>query len=119
MRTFTFLVALLAALVGFYNYFEARLERFYIFDPSHLHELSQRAIAAHGEDTRGVVNYIVAELEQKVPSTHINKDEEWVFNNAGGAMGAMYIIHASEFLESLHRGERVNGSNAFQVSLNT
>lgn len=97
MRTFTFLVALLAALVGFYNYFESRLEQFYIFDPSHLHDLSQRAIAAHGDDTRSVVNYIVAELEQKVPSVHINKDEEWVFNNAGGAMGAMYIIHASEF----------------------
>ncbi|KAH8422635.1 C-8 sterol isomerase ERG2 [Aspergillus melleus] len=95
MQFFSILVTLLAALVGFYNYFESRLEQFYIFDPSHLHDLSQRAIAAHGEDTRSVVNYIVAELEQKVPSVHINKDEEWVFNNAGGAMGAMYIIHAS------------------------
>ncbi|PLB46716.1 C-8 sterol isomerase [Aspergillus steynii IBT 23096] len=95
MRTFSFLVTLVAALIGFYNYFEARLESFYIFDPSHLHDLSQRAIAAHGENTRGVVDFIVAELEQKVPSVHINKDEEWVFNNAGGAMGAMYIIHAS------------------------
>ncbi|KAI9040440.1 C-8 sterol isomerase ERG2 [Aspergillus affinis] len=95
MQFFSILVTLLAALIGFYNYFESRLEQFYIFDPSHLHDLSQRAIAAHGEDTRSIVNYIVAELEQKVPSVHINKDEEWVFNNAGGAMGAMYIIHAS------------------------
>jgi C-8 sterol isomerase len=95
MRAVTFLVTLVALLTGFYRYFDSRLDQFYIFDPSHLHDLSQRAIAAHGNDTRAVVNYIVSELEEKTPGTHINHDEEWVFNNAGGAMGAMYIIHAS------------------------
>ncbi|KAA8648520.1 hypothetical protein EYZ11_012885 [Aspergillus tanneri] len=95
MRTFTFLIALLALLVGVYNYLDARLEQFYIFEPNHLHDLSKRAIATHGDNTRAVVDYIVAELELKVSSVHVNKDEEWVFNNAGGAMGAMYIIHAS------------------------
>lgn len=95
MRAVTFLVTVVALLTGFYRYFDSRLDQFYIFDPSHLHDLSQRAIAAHGNDTRAVVNYIVSELEEKTPGTHINHDEEWVFNNAGGAMGAMYIIHAS------------------------
>ncbi|KAB8073616.1 ERG2/sigma1 receptor-like protein [Aspergillus leporis] len=95
MRTLTLLATLLAVLAGLYNYLDARLERFYIFEPSQLHDLSQRAIAAHGNDTRAVVNYIVSELEEKTPGSHLNKDEEWVFNNAGGAMGAMYIIHAS------------------------
>ncbi|PYI24598.1 ERG2 and sigma1 receptor-like protein [Aspergillus violaceofuscus CBS 115571] len=95
MRAISIAVALLALFSGLYNYLNARLEQFYIFDPDHLHDLSQRAIAAHGNDTRSVVNYIVAELDEKVPGTHINHDEEWVFNNAGGAMGAMYIIHAS------------------------
>ncbi|GKZ19042.1 C-8 sterol isomerase [Aspergillus brasiliensis] len=95
MRCASFAVALLALLTGFYSYFNARLEQFYIFDPSHLHDLSQRAIAAHGNDTRSVVNFIVAELGEKVTDTHLNTEEEWVFNNAGGAMGAMYIIHAS------------------------
>ncbi|KAF5855159.1 C-8 sterol isomerase [Aspergillus alliaceus] len=95
MRSLTLLATLLALLAGLYNYFDSRLEQFYIFEPSQLHDLSQRAIAAHGNDTRAVVNYIVSELDEKIPGNHLNKEEEWVFNNAGGAMGAMYIIHAS------------------------
>ncbi|KAE8352943.1 ERG2 and Sigma1 receptor like protein-domain-containing protein [Aspergillus coremiiformis] len=94
MRTLTLLATLLAFLAGLYNYFDSRLEQFYIFEPGQLHDLSQRAIAAHGNDTRAVVNYIVSELDEKTPGSHLNKEEEWVFNNAGGAMGAMYIIHA-------------------------
>jgi C-8 sterol isomerase len=95
MRFLSFAIALLALLTGVYKYFDSRLEQFYIFDPAHLHDLSQRAIAAHGEDTRSIVEFIVAELSEKVGTTNLNFDQEWVFNNAGGAMGAMYIIHAS------------------------
>lgn len=102
MRCASFAVALLALFTGLYSYLNARLEQFYIFDPSHLHDLSQRAIAAHGNDTRSVVNFIVSELGEKVTDTHLNLDEEWVFNNAGGAMGAMYIIHASASPLLLH-----------------
>ncbi|KAL1862543.1 C-8 sterol isomerase [Diaporthe australafricana] len=91
---------LLAALVGLLSpvvyLLEQRLESFYIFSPDHLHDLSKRAIAAHGNDTRSVVSYIVGELHGDAAITsHVNVDEEWIFNNAGGAMGAMYIIHAS------------------------
>lgn len=57
--------------------------------------MAQRAIGAHGNDTRKVVEFIVGELSEKLPGGYINLDEEWIFNNAGGAMGAMYIIHAS------------------------
>ncbi|KAL4942441.1 hypothetical protein BDV06DRAFT_211867 [Aspergillus oleicola] len=95
MRGLSFLIAVLALFTGVYKFLDARLEQFYIFDHEHLHDLSQRAIAAHGNDTRSIVSYIVAELEEKVGPSNLNKDEEWVFNNAGGAMGAMYIIHAS------------------------
>ncbi|KAJ0422317.1 ERG2 and Sigma1 receptor like protein-domain-containing protein [Aspergillus carlsbadensis] len=95
MRFLSFAIALLALLTGVYKYFDSRLEQFYIFDPAHLHDLSQRAIAAHGEDTRSIVDFIVSELSEKVGSTNLNFEQEWVFNNAGGAMGAMYIIHAS------------------------
>jgi len=72
------------------------LEWFYIFSPEQLKDVSQRAIAAHGNDTTSVVKYIVDELSEKLPGGYVNLDEEWIFNNAGGAMGAMYIIHASK-----------------------
>lgn len=91
---------LLAALVGLLSpvvyLLEQRLESFYIFSPDRLHDLAKRGIAAHGNDTRGVVSYIVGELHgDAATASHVNLDEEWIFNNAGGAMGAMYIIHAS------------------------
>lgn len=88
-------LALLTALLSAVVYFvEQNAERFYIFDTDHLHDLAKRGIAKHGDDTRGIVEYIVAELSERSPA-HINVEEDWVFNNAGGAMGAMYIIHAS------------------------
>ena len=93
------ILALLTALFSILIYnLESRLTDFYIFEPSALHNLSIRAIDAHGNDTRSVVNYIVSELSEKLPGGYVNLDEEWIFNNAGGAMGAMYIIHASMFL---------------------
>lgn len=85
------LTALLASVV---YVLDQDLERFYVFDTAHLHDLAQRGVAQHGNDTRGIVRYIVDELNEKVPG-YVNLDEDWVFNNAGGAMGAMYIIHAS------------------------
>ena len=74
--------------------------RWYVFDPKELHELAQAAVKAHGNDTREMISYIVANLtaEYPVESRKISlnpRQDEWVFSNAGGAMGAMYIIHAS------------------------
>jgi len=90
------ILAIVAALVSALVYaLDSRLESFYIFTPDQLHDLSLRAIGAHGNDTRAVVGYIVGELSEKLPGGYVNLDEEWIFNNAGGAMGAMYIIHAS------------------------
>lgn len=85
---------LTALLASVFYVLEQNLDKFYIFDLEHLDDLSKRALAEHGSNTRAVVEYIVTELNEKTPA-HINPNEEWVFNNAGGAMGAMYIIHAS------------------------
>ncbi|RKF54920.1 C-8 sterol isomerase [Golovinomyces cichoracearum] len=92
LSSITILVAIFALL---FTYLNSRLEKFYIFTPEHLHDLSQRAIASHGNDTGAIVSYIKNELSEKFHGGYINTDEEWIFNNAGGAMGAMYIIHAS------------------------
>lgn len=97
MRSLGLLAAFLALFSALYSFLDARLDQFYIYNPGQLHEISQRAISAHGNDTRGIVDFIVSELDHSVPGNYVNKEEEWVFNNAGGAMGAMYIIHASKF----------------------
>ncbi|RSL53353.1 C-8 sterol isomerase [Fusarium sp. AF-6] len=85
---------LTALLASVFYVLEQNLDKFYIFDLEHLDDVSKRALAEHGNNTRAVVEYIVTELNEKTPA-HVNLNEEWVFNNAGGAMGAMYIIHAS------------------------
>jgi C-8 sterol isomerase len=73
-------------------------DRWYAFDPIFLNQLSNSAIASAPNNTAGIISHIVTNLTQTYPSSvvRINTDKsEWVFNNAGGAMGAMYIIHAS------------------------
>ncbi|ORY16725.1 C-8 sterol isomerase [Clohesyomyces aquaticus] len=94
MRFLTFLGVLLGALSPVFYFLDSRLSNFYVFNPSDLHLLTLSAIEAHGNDTAAVVKFIVQDLSTKLPQ-HVNLDEEWIFNNAGGAMGAMYIIHAS------------------------
>lgn len=91
-----FLAILLGVLTPVYYLLEQNLHRFYIFDLDQLRDMAKRGIDTHGNDTRAIVKYIVDELSGEVRLTsYVNTDEEWMFNNAGGAMGAMYIIHAS------------------------
>ncbi|KAF8876309.1 ERG2/sigma1 receptor-like protein [Gymnopilus junonius] len=91
-------LGVLSILVAVFAWLDTIKERWYVFDPPFLHELAQSAIAASPNDTAGMINHIVTNLTQTYPSTQIRlnpNQKEWVFNNAGGAMGAMYIIHAS------------------------
>jgi C-8 sterol isomerase len=92
----TIFAIVFALLTVLYRYLDSHLDWFYILNPTDLHDLSLRAIGAHGNDTTAVVAFITRELSEKLPGGYINLDEEWIFNNAGGAMGAMYIIHASK-----------------------
>ncbi|RYP24474.1 hypothetical protein DL765_000494 [Monosporascus sp. GIB2] len=97
-KTLTFVGILIGVLMPIFYVLDRKLESFYIFDTAHLHNLAQRGVSAHPNDTAAIVNYIVAELHEKYPN-HVNPKhddpEEWMFNNAGGAMGGMYLIHAS------------------------
>ncbi|KAJ7163922.1 ERG2/sigma1 receptor-like protein [Mycena crocata] len=90
---------ILLAVVVIGGFLDRIKDRWYVFDPSALHELAQAAIAASPpNDTAGMIQYIVTNLTNTYPSTivKINVDsDEWMFNNAGGAMGAMYLVHVS------------------------
>ncbi|KAK3308046.1 C-8 sterol isomerase [Chaetomium strumarium] len=91
-----FFAILLGVMTPVYYLLDQNLERFYIFKLDQLHDVAKRGIETYGNDTRAIVRHIVDELSGQVSLTsYINQDEEWIFNNAGGAMGAMYIIHAS------------------------
>ncbi|KAI0641537.1 ERG2 and sigma1 receptor-like protein [Trametes meyenii] len=73
-------------------------DRWYVFTPESLHELAQAAVRAHPNDINSIIPYIVSNLSETYSPSVIAinpNSSEWVLNNAGGAMGAMYIIHAS------------------------
>ena len=73
----------------------------YIFDPVKLHSITKDVTSKGYNTTDEIFDDILLQLSQdpKVAATlnkHPWRDEsEWLFNNAGGAMGAMYLLHAS------------------------
>ncbi|KAL5481110.1 ERG2 [Sanghuangporus weigelae] len=92
------------------RYLDSIRDQFYVFDPPFIHAVARDAVQTHGEDLPAIIQHIVANLSTEFPQTpqiarsarHGNKSlalntnaSEWVFSNAGGAMGAMYVIHAS------------------------
>ncbi|RDA88359.1 hypothetical protein CP532_5606 [Ophiocordyceps camponoti-leonardi (nom. inval.)] len=85
------LTALLAATVYLVD---SQLERFYAFDLGTLHEIASRGVSTYGNDSRAVVEAVVGDLAARYPDL-VSRQGEWVFNNAGGAMGAMMVLHAS------------------------
>lgn len=94
----TLIVLLLASVYAISGILDTNFfERHYIFTPESLHDLSKSAIALHGNNTKALVSSIVEQLRDDPSiSPYLSVEEEWCFNNAGGAMGAMYIIHASK-----------------------
>lgn len=81
-----------------FSWLDTIKDRWYVFDPVHLHELQLSALSASPNNTSGMISHILSNITATYPNTRvsINTDSsEWVFNNAGGAMGAMYVIHAS------------------------
>jgi C-8 sterol isomerase len=61
--------------------------------------LSASRAAGQEKNATHVVETLLGNLVQTYPELDLQTDfrnpREWVFNNAGGAMGSMYIIHAS------------------------
>jgi C-8 sterol isomerase len=64
----------------------------YVFDPFELHEIARAAV---GKKPRAEMVAAVEEgLAAKYPK-HIDRTSLWLFNNAGGAMGQIKILHSS------------------------
>jgi len=63
----------------------------YVFEPESLHEVSRLGI---GLDPEPMCDAVVAELKRRYPE-HISTERNWLFNDAGGAMGMMRLLHAS------------------------
>ncbi|UZJ54998.1 hypothetical protein CBS101457_004318 [Exobasidium rhododendri] len=97
---FVLAVVVLAFAAAMYALDQIR-STFYIFDPADLHKITQSSVAKYGNDTQAIFDDIIIALKKNPKysatlNSRSHRDEnEWVFNNAGGAMGAMYIIHAS------------------------
>ncbi|TGZ85481.1 C-8 sterol isomerase [Ascodesmis nigricans] len=93
MRFLTFLLVVPVILYCL----DALLPRAYIFDPARLQELSKESIAAANGNTTVLFEHLTDSLRKEYGEKHINKldKDAWFFNNAGGAMGAMIILHAS------------------------
>eukprot|EP00297_Palpitomonas_bilix_P013865 CAMPEP_0113912452 /NCGR_PEP_ID=MMETSP0780_2-20120614/28933_1 /TAXON_ID=652834 /ORGANISM="Palpitomonas bilix" /LENGTH=216 /DNA_ID=CAMNT_0000909409 /DNA_START=196 /DNA_END=846 /DNA_ORIENTATION=+ /assembly_acc=CAM_ASM_000599 len=83
----------LAGLVALF-YYGIGHESQYIFDKELMLEVSQAGIE-HGQgDMNRTIEFIRAELVKKFPN-NIFKHSPWIFNNAGGAMGTMLVLHCS------------------------
>ncbi|KAK5169833.1 C-8 sterol isomerase [Saxophila tyrrhenica] len=93
----SFIVFLWASFFGIYNLIDIGIfDAHYIFSPSKLHALAIASIEGNGNNTRAIVANIVSQLQADPDlAPYLSVKEEWMFNNAGGAMGAMYLIHAS------------------------
>ncbi|EFX03121.1 c-8 sterol isomerase [Grosmannia clavigera kw1407] len=93
MKVLVVLGAILAALA---YVVEKNLDSFYVFQPEQLHELAKQGVDKFGNDTAAIISYVHGELlGQASVSKYVAQEQHWFFNNAGGAMGGMTILHAS------------------------
>ncbi|KAL1407651.1 C-8 sterol isomerase [Vanrija albida] len=99
-----FYAGILAVLYGLGSYLQSINSSFYRMSPEGLNDVFQHTIAgakAAGQSNNAtwLVENVIDGITDKYPDVRFRKDftdaSQWMFNNAGGAMGSMFIIHAS------------------------
>ena len=63
----------------------------HLFDPDRLHEISKRGVGLPFEE---MCRRVTDELATAYPG-HIETEQKWVFNLAGGSTGIMNVLHGS------------------------
>lgn len=98
MKTAFWVLPLVLTIYGVLDkLFDTWLPSNFIFDPVALNEISNEVLARHPDNnTTEIMQDLAQELKAKY-GDNINalNSDDWVFNNAGGAMGNMFILHAS------------------------
>ena len=67
---------------------------FFIFDPDVLHKCALQAVAFSTTNTTERIDYLMGLLREIYPGRIVD-GQIWSFNNAGGVMGSMVMVHVS------------------------